>query len=197
MSKLILASNSAARKQMLLNAGYQFDVVPANIDERSIEKDMIDEDHSFETIAQILADNKALSVSGKLNNNYIIGSDQILIFDNQIISKAMTKDIAIDRLKKFRGKTHHLISTVSVAQNGEVIFQHVETATLTMHDFNDDFLLRYADLADDILTSCVGSYALESHGAQLFDHIEGDYFSILGMPLLPLIGFLRNQGIGL
>lgn len=197
MSKLILASQSKVRQKMLKSAGFDFEVQPASIDERKLEKNMTEDNFSFEDVAQYLADSKALHIAGKDNSNLVIGSDQILVFEEQIISKAMTKEIAVDRLKQFRGKTHTLISAVSVARYSEVIFQDVQRASLTMRDFDDEFLKRYVESAGDVLTSCVGCYALEQTGAQLFEKIDGDYFTILGMPLLPLIGFLQVEGFGL
>lgn len=197
MTKLILASQSKARQEILQNAGYYFEVKPALIDERSIEKNMTEEGAEPKEIVKSLAMSKAMAISGRPDENLVIGSDQILVFNDRIISKAMTKDIAIERLKEFGGQTHSLISGVCVVQHGEPIFEDVQIATLKMRDFDDDFIHRYADKAGDILTSCVGCYALEKEGVQLFEKIEGDYFTILGMPMIALIGFLKEQGIGL
>jgi septum formation protein len=127
----------------------------------------------------------------------VIGADQVLECHGKILSKAKNKKAAADKLRFLRGKTHRLISAACVAKNGKIIWQGVQHADLTMKNFNDAFLKRYIAEAGDTLTGAVGAYALEEKGIWLFKKIEGDYFTILGMPLLPLLGFLQGEGLGL
>ncbi|NCT06000.1 MAG: septum formation protein Maf [Alphaproteobacteria bacterium] len=196
-SKLILASKSKARQEMLRNAGFDFEIKSADIDERQLEVNMKKNGANFEDIALGLAKEKALYVSGKEKDSFVVGSDQILIFNSEIISKANNTQQAYERLKSFRANSHTLISSVAVARNGSIEWHETGQAKLTMRDFSDDFLNYYIADARDILTSCVGCYALEQKGIQLFEKIDGDYFTILGMPLLPLIGYLQKEGLGL
>jgi len=190
---MILASGSASRRMMLENAGFIFNTIPADIDERSvIEKDKTRppvQDH-----AMILAQAKALFVSKKYPDKMVIGSDQTLIMDQKIYHKANNTNEAIDRLKEFSGKTHQLISAVAIAYKGEIIFSTQDTAHLTMRALTDADIQNYISQAGNCLTSCVGCYAIEGIGIRLFEKISGDYFTILGMPLLPLINFLQDKG---
>lgn len=148
-------------------------------------------------MAQELAKQKALHVSKNNIDSYVIGSDQLLAFNGDILSKAKDKKEAREKLKTLRGQMHTLISSVCVTKSNEVVFQNTDEAHLTMNNFDDDFLDRYINEAGDIVTQCVGAYALESTGIQLFSDIKGDYFTILGMPLLPLVSFLQSEGMGL
>ncbi|NCO03749.1 MAG: hypothetical protein GW903_06125 [Alphaproteobacteria bacterium] len=182
---------------MLRNAGFDFEIKSADIDERQLEVNMKKNGANFEDIALGLAKEKALYVSGKEKDSFVVGSDQILIFNSEIISKANNTQQAYERLKSFRANSHTLISSVAVARNGSIEWHETGQAKLTMRDFSDDFLNYYIADARDILTSCVGCYALEQKGIQLFEKIDGDYFTILGMPLLPLIGYLQKEGLGL
>lgn len=193
---LTLASGSFTRKQMLLNAGYKFNVIPADIDEEKITRELI-ENNNIEKISLILSQEKASSVSLKFPKNYIVGSDQILIMDNKIYNKAKNKAEAKQRIKEFQGKTHKLISAVSVFKNNHEIFSSIDDAELTMKNLNEQCIEKYCNNVADILTSCVGCYALESVGIRLFEKVEGNYFTILGMPLLPLVNFLDKEGFGL
>lgn len=192
-ASLVLASGSAARRDMLRNAGYDFEIHPADIDEASYIKDI----HKKSESSLVLAKEKALHVSLKIKDKYIIGSDQILIMNDNLYSKAKNKKEAFERLKFFRARSHQLISSVAVYKNGEMLFHDTDEAHLTMRDFSDDELQQYCDKAGDVLTSCVGCYALESLGIRLFKEIKGDYFTILGMPLLSLINFLNKEGFSL
>jgi len=189
---LILASNSRARAMMLENAGVTFEKIPADIDEDHILKSMQSANDPPEKIALALAQQKALHISSKHSNADVIGSDQILECDGVLFQKASTIDEAREKLKTLRGKTHHLISSVALAQGDKIIWQHTDTAKLTMHNFDDAFLEEYLVAAKEDITTCVGAYAFESHGAWLFDTIDANYFTILGMPLLPLLAYLRT-----
>ena len=192
-SPLILASGSAARRTMLENAGLAFDVMPADIDEDSIFKNMDGQGAQPEGIAAKLADEKALAISKANPQSYIIGSDQILELNGKIFQKASNENDAREKLKSLRGKAHQLISSVSVAQNNDIIWRAHDTAKLTMHDFSDEFLEDYITTAGNDLTSCVGAYAFEKHGSWLFESIDANYFTILGMPLLLLLDFLKED----
>ena len=190
MSALILASRSAARIDMLTKAGLTFTSRPADIDEKSIIDAFDGSDPS--SLAHTLSFEKARALQEK--ETYIIGSDQLLIFKDQIISKAKTKEDALSRLRSFSGQTHTLISSVCVMKDGKECFSSTSSAELKMHMLEDDFLNSYASAAGDILTSCVGCYAIEQHGSWLFEEIKGDVFTIMGMPLLPLLQFLKQEG---
>lgn len=190
---LILASGSKARQDMLRKAGLDFTAIPADIDEAAV---LDSAGGLVADKAQELAREKALHVAKSNIEAYTIGSDQVLELDGQIFSKAANKDEALEKLKALRGKTHRLISAVAVARGEDVLWQSHDSVALTMHDLDDDFLRAYCARAGDVLTSCVGAYALEEHGSWLFQKVEGDYFTVLGMPLLPLLAYLRAEGFG-
>ncbi|MCB1720193.1 MAG: septum formation protein Maf [Alphaproteobacteria bacterium] len=195
---LILASQSKTRQNMLRAAGLNFETRPANLDEAAIMAGALKDGKNPDEIATLLAIEKARSVCAQIPGALVIGSDQILECTGKILSKAANKNEAHEKLKSLRGKTHRLISAVCVAQNDKILWKTTQSAELTMYDFDDNFLQQYMECAGEALTRSVGAYELESLGAQLFDKIEGDYFTILGMPLLPLLKYLReNQGIGL
>ncbi len=190
-SLLILASGSAARQAMLKQAGLSFDVVPAKID----EADLLSQ-HTHDPPAEkalFLAREKALNVSRENPAALVIGSDQILCLGDEIFNKAVNRDDALQKLGMLNGKTHRLISAVAVARNGGVLWDHTDHADLTMWALDQNFLRRYGDLAGDALTSCVGAYQIEGVGAWLFSKVTGDYFTIMGMPLLPLLGYLYEE----
>lgn len=181
---LVLASGSFARKAMLTKAGLNFECHPANINENIVSKNLSSE----------LADRKALHVSAKFPNALVIGSDQTLDIEGKILSKANSVEAAKEKIRILRGKTHTLSSSVSIAQNQKILWKYTDLANLTMNNFDDAFLDSYAERNKEILTLCVGGYDIEGVGAWLFSKIEGDFFTIMGMPLLPLLGFLREKG---
>lgn len=206
-ASIILASQSVARTRMLEAAGINFTSMPAHIEEQKIMQEMLDkaspqEQKTTEYIAQIaleLAAQKAQHVSKSHSDltldKLVIGSDQILECEGEIFSKADSADEAKENLKKLRGKTHRLLSAVVVFKNNKNIWQHYEYAELTMHDFDDEYLQNYIDKAGIALTRAVGGYELETLGSWLFEDIQGDYFTILGMPLLALLTMLqKNEG---
>lgn len=190
MNNIVLASKSMARQTMLRNAGIEFESVPANIDEEIIQNKGGDPVN----IAETLAKQKALHVSQNNAAAYIIGSDQVLSMNNKIYAKANNKQEARARLKEFSGNEHCLHSSVAVVKNSEILFIHTETATLKMKNLSDNALDDYIENAGDVLTYCVGCYAIEGRGVRLFQAIKGDFFTIMGMPLLPLLNFLDNEG---
>lgn len=191
--KIILASGSQGRKDMLSNAGVDFQAIVAQIDEKAIIKQHLTAHFDIASITTHLATDKALHVSAQNPDQLIIGSDQILEFEGEILSKAKTIEEAKEKLKALRGKTHKLHSAVSLVHNETVIFSHNDQASLTMHDFDDDFLNHYMAKDPDALTSCVGGYKIEGAGAWLFSSVTGDLFTIMGMPLLPLLSYLRTE----
>lgn len=187
---IILASGSASRRTMLGRAGVAFTVLPANIDESAIIQH-----HQTLTpteLAQTLAREKARFISAQKPDALVIGSDQILEFDGQILSKAKDIKDAEKKLKALRGAAHILHSAVSVFLDGRSVFDAHDQAHLTMRNFEDDFLAHYMAVENDALTSCVGAYKIEGFGAWLFAEVKGDTFTIMGMPLFPLLGFLHE-----
>ena len=192
LSPIVLASGSRARNDMLKNAGLTFEKIPADIDEDTIMRDMAAGNATPQEIAAKLADEKALHIASQNPEAYVIGSDQVLECDGQLFQKAKSIDEAREKLKTLRGKTHHLISSVSVAKSDQLLWGHTDTASLTMHNFDDQFLEEYLTLAECDIMNCVGAYAFEGVGSWLFEDIDANYFTILGMPLLPLLDFLRE-----
>lgn len=190
---LILASGSQARQTMLRQAGVAFETRPADIDE-TVLKDRL-QGQAAEVVAAALAEAKALYVSRLYPGAWVIGSDQILEFDGQFISKAATLAEARDRLTVMRGRSHRLVSGVSLARAGQIVWSGHDAAVLHMRPFSDGFLDAYLDSEGTVILQSVGSYRLEGLGSQLFDRIEGDYFTILGMPLWPLLAQLRACGV--
>ncbi len=190
---LILASNSQARKSLLLNADISFKAIPANIDEDIIKQKNIKLNISPEQTAQDLADAKALFVSKANQLGLILGSDQICHIDNQILNKPKTTQKLFERIKKLNGKTHTLTSAFTIVKNNKVIYQYKDDAHLTLYNMSDADINDYINRASDAVLNSAGGYHLEAVGIQLFKKIEGSYFTILGLPLLPLIEFLKTQ----
>ena len=189
---LVLASKSTVRHLLLEAAGIPVEIRPAGIDERAIERAA--PAGAPEEIARLLAREKARGVAEAMPDRIVVGADQLLTFGGQRLSKPGNRDAARAQLRALRGRSHQLHSAVAVCRGQSLRYEHAETATLTMRDFSDDFLECYLDEAGDAVTESVGSYQLERAGIQLFDSVEGDYFAILGLPLLPLLKFLRAEG---
>lgn len=187
---IILASQSAARQQLLRNAGLEFEIFPADIDERGIQIASGLKDAS--KVADLLAREKALHVSRLRPGRFVVGADQTMALGNRIFSKPVDRAAAALQLRDLSGNTHLLHSAVAVARDNEILFAHTGTAQMTMRVLSKDSVARYLDLAGDAVTRSVGGYQLEDIGVHLFERIEGDYFTILGLPLLPLLGFLRS-----
>jgi septum formation protein len=188
---LILASQSRARQMLLANAGIAFEAVPADIDERSVQKNS-----GLSTpgeIAGLLAREKACFVSSKNPGRYVVGADQTLALGNRLFSKPSDRAQAADQLRLLAGHTHELHSAVAVTRDGKVVFSDVSVARLTMRALTGPEIRAYLDEAGEAVTSSVGAYQLEGLGVHLFDHFEGDHFTILGLPLLPLLAFLRRE----
>ncbi|WP_108520082.1 Maf family protein [Bradyrhizobium algeriense] len=188
---LILASQSRARQMLLANAGISFDAVPADIDERALQKNS--GLSAPGEIAGLLAREKACFVSSKNPGRHVVGADQTLALGNRLFSKPAGRAQAEDQLRLLAGGTHELHSAVAVARDGKVMFSDVSVARLTMRALTGSEIRAYLDEAGEAVTSSVGAYQLEGLGVHLFDYFEGDHFTILGLPLLPLLAFLRRE----
>jgi septum formation protein len=197
VSQIILASTSRARREMLAAAGVAFTVEAADVDEPAIRKTLLAAKSAATPpqIADALARAKAEDVSQRHKGSLVIGGDQVLALGTELLTKAKDEAAARATLKKLRGMTHELHSTVALAVDGRVLWTHTGTARLKMRDFSDAFLEEYLTRAGDRIGQSVGAYELEGLGVQLFDKIEGDYFTILGLPLLPLLAELRAHGM--
>ena len=189
--RLVLASKSAARARILRDAGVAVEIRSAGVDEAPIKADALAKGADPRRIAEILAEAKATAAS-KDALDLVIGADQTLEFEGWLFDKAESIDEARDDLKQLRGKTHQLHSAVALAQDGRLIWHDVQSVTLTMRAFSDDFLEGYLSRNAAAALSCVGGYALEGEGVQLFSAIDGDYFAVLGLPILPLLAELRR-----
>jgi septum formation protein len=189
---LVLASKSASRHAILRDAGIPVAVEPADIDERGIERRSTN-DHAGE-VAAVLAREKARTIAARLPGRLVLGADQTLALGERRFSKPADRAGAGRQLAALRGKTHELHSALALVRGSSVLFEHREVARLTMRSFSDEFLEAYLDAAGGAVTASVGAYQLEKVGIQLFERIEGDHFTILGLPLLPLLEFLRTAG---
>jgi septum formation protein len=187
---LVLASRSPARQAMLREAGIPLEVVPADVDERRLEKGARLDDAG--AIAALLAREKA--VARRLPGRLVLGADQTLALGPQRLSKPLDRAAARAQLALLRGCAHELHTAIALAQDGVVIFEHREMARLTMRAFSDSFLDVYLDVMGETVLASVGGYQLEKAGIQLFERIEGDHFVILGLPLLALLDVLRRRG---
>ena len=193
--KLTLASRSPIRAKLLQQAGIEFDAVTALVDEEMMKASMRAEQAPHRDIADKLAEIKALKVSQKYPENFVLGCDQILSFNGEIFSKPKTKDALRDQLMTLKSNRHELLSAAVICQNARPIWRFVGTARLTMRDFSETFLDNYIDQNWKSVENCVGGYQIEAEGIQLFQRVEGDYFSILGMPLLEILNFLTVRGV--
>jgi septum formation protein len=190
--RLILASGSAARRQMLAYAGLAFDAVPADIDEEAV-RDVMMGAAPHQQIAVVLAETKALTVAAAHPDAVVIGSDQILSTGDAILSKPGSREGARSTLRTLSGRTHWLHSAVAVAVGNDLRWRTVESAALTVRDLSDGEIERYLDAAGPGIFGCVGAYQIEGVGVQLFERVAGDHFTIMGMPLLPLLAQIRRM----
>ena len=194
MIPVILASKSAARGALLRGAGVSFETRVAGVDEDAVKSAMLADGAGPRDIADALAEIKAVRVSEK-TAGLVVGADQTLDLDGRLYDKAAILDEARARLQDFRGRSHKLHSAVVVARDGAPIWREVVTATLRMRPFTDAFLDGYLARNGEAALSSVGCYQLEGEGVQLFDRIDGDYFTILGLPLMGLLDLLRRHGV--
>ncbi len=192
---VVLASGSKIRAELLKNAGVPFEVDPADVDERAVEEPLLKAGFPPEDLAVVLAEAKANDVSERRPDDLVIGADQILAFQGERYTKPENMESARRQLLSFSGNTHELLSAVVVSKGGEAIWRHVSTARLTMRELSPPFVGHYLAAVGDVALSSVGAYQLEGPGVQLFEKIEGDYFTVLGLPLLPLLSELRKLGV--
>ena len=192
MSRWILASKSESRRAVLASAGIPLEIDPADIDERTIEKRAAAEGPA--RIAALLAHEKARVVAERHPGRLVLGADQTLALGERVFSKPADTAAAREQLRLLRGRTHALHSALALVRDGALVFETNETARLTMRAFSDGFLDAYLAAAGPAVTASVGAYQVERVGIQLFERIEGDHFTILGLPLFALLGFLRRIG---
>jgi septum formation protein len=190
---LILASQSRARQALLTNAGIDFEAVPAEIDERAMQQasGLSAPDH----IAALLAREKARLVSVRQPGQFVIGADQTLALGEQLFSKPAGHAQAAEQLRALAGRGHQLHSAVAVACEGRILFEAAAIARMTMRQLTEAEIEAYVSAVGEVVTSSVGAYQLEGLGVHLFERIEGDHFTILGLPLLPLLAYLRSEGL--
>ncbi len=191
---LVLASKSTARQALLKAAGIPFEIVAAGIDERITEAPLRSKGAPAMAIAAHLARAKALAVSAHATARLVVGADQVLALDSEIFAKPESREAARAQVAKLSGRTHALQSAVCVARDGAVLFEAISTAKMTCRVFSPEFIDRYIAAAGDAVLTSVGAYQVEGPGVHLFDKIDGDQATILGLPLLPLLAFLREEG---
>jgi septum formation protein len=189
---LVLASGSSVRRKLLEAAGIPVEVRPASLDERAVEASAPSDDPS--AVAALLARAKASRVAADFHARLVVGADQTLAVGNRRFDKPADSAAARAQLKALAGRTHELHAAVAVVRGTDVLFEHVAVARLTMRPLGNTFLDRYLDAAGAAVTASVGGYQLEALGVHLFERIEGDHFTILGLPLLPLLAYLRTEG---
>lgn len=189
---LVLASRSNVRGKILAAAGLRFEIRPSQVDERALEAKAGTLDPP--AAARHLARAKARAVAAVLPGRLVLGADQTMALGARRFSKPADRDEAAAQLRALRGSTHALHSALTLVQGDAVLFEYLDTAELTMRDFSDDFLEDYLDMMGDTVMTTVGGYQLEGVGIHLFERVIGDYFTILGLPLLPLLTYLREDG---
>lgn len=188
---IVLASKSASRRAMLGAAGVEFDVCPAGVDERALEAEL--DTVGAGAVALALAEAKALSVDG--GGRPVLGSDSVLSVEGRRFSKPASRAQAAEHLRFFSGRTMELHSAAALAFGGEIVWRHADEARLKVRVLSDDFIERYLVAEWPEVGQCVGVFRIEGIGVQLFERIEGDHFTVLGMPLLPVLGALRSLGV--
>ena len=192
---VILASGSEIRAQMLRQAGVDFDVQVARVDEQMIREALVADGALPRDIADALAESKARKVAQKNYNAFVIGCDQVLEFNGNLLSKPKSPDEAIDQIIAMRGERHTLLSAAVIYNEGKPIWRHVGQVRLRMRDATDAYISGYVERNWDSIQNSVGGYKLEEEGVRLFHSVEGDYFNVLGMPLLQLLAFLTLRGV--
>jgi len=191
---LILASSSPFRRMLMENAGLHFQAIAADIDERAIEAPLERDGAGPDAVVLVLAKAKAKEVSDRFPGSFVIGSDQTMSLGSRVFHKPKTIADAEEHLRVLSGQTHRLNSAIALARNGDIIWEHVSHANLTMRELSADFIHRHLTRVGEKALSSVGAYQLEGEGIQLFSKIDGDYFTIVGLPMLPLLQQLRELG---
>jgi septum formation protein len=194
MTALILASGSRTRAKLLADAGLAFEVMPAGVDEDAVKEAMLADKAGPRAIAEFLAELKSTRVSGARSDALVIGADQVLVFEGRLISKSPDLAAARALLQELSGKTHELVSALTLARDGTTIWHHTEVSRLTLRKLSDAFIDDYLQTGGEELLHSVGCFQLERRGIQLFSRVAGDYFAILGVPLVPLLNQLRELG---
>ena len=191
----LLASSSPVRLNLLRAAGLEVTALAARIDEDAVRDALLSEGAKPRDIADTLAEMKARKIAEKFPTQLVIGCDQVLSLGEQVFAKPFHQTDAIDQLRRLRGNTHRLLSAIVVYQNAQAVWRHIGTADLTMVDLSDTYLADYVERNWESIRHAVGCYKLEEEGVRLFSDIKGDYFTILGLPLLPLLAWLRSHGM--
>ena len=194
MRQIILASGSGIRATLLRNAGVVYDVVPARVDEEALRDAMLAEDAGARDIADALAEMKAQKISAKRPEALVIGCDQVLNLQGQLLTKPDSPETARAQLMAMRGKRHELLSAAVICENGKPVWRHVGVVRLLMRQFSDAYLDDYIARNWDSIRHSVGAYKLEEEGVRLFSQVQGDYFTVLGLPLLELLSYLTLRG---
>ena len=193
-ARVILASGSSIRKDILDGAGLDYEVIVRPVDEAAIKDAMSAENARLRDIADALAEAKAMRVS-RQEAGLVIGADQIMVMDNRLFDKPKDMDEARARLMSMRGKKHDLIGAVVICQNGMPVWRHICRTKLWVREFSDEFLEWYIESEGEALLKSVGAYRFEGPGAQLFEKVDGGFFGILGLDLLPVLDYLRTRGV--
>lgn len=195
MTKLVLASGSRIRARMLRDAGVKFDVQIPFVDEETILRSLDAEGAKPADIADTLAEYKARHISNKNLSSLVIAADQVLAFNGQIYTKPKDMNEARAHLNLFKGQGHQLLSAVVIYEDMKPVWRYIGRAQLSMRNFSNAFIDNYLEKVGEDILQCVGCYQLESYGVNLFTHVKGDYFTILGLPLLEVLNFLRTREV--
>ncbi len=192
---IILASASTIRARMLTDAGVAFEIQAPRIDEQEVKRALLNDSATPRDVADALAELKAAKISARHPDALVIGSDQVLDFNGRLLSKPMSPEDAIHQLAEMRGKSHELLSAAVICQAGRPVWRHVGRVRLRVRSVSDGYLASYVARNWDSIRHSVGAYKLEEEGVRLFDSIDGDYFNVLGMPLLELLKYLSQRGV--